>query len=345
MTNNFLITDEYQDFLNSIKQNIQNARIKTIRSVNSELINLYLDLGRQISDKQKQSKWGDDLITQIEIDLRLEYPEMSGFSRRNLFYMKKVYEFLNKNNLVQLPIALIPWGHINTLIDKNKEPKEFEFYVQKTIQNNWSRAVLINGISLGLYQRQGSIVNNFEKAIESDQIEMVNETFKDPYIFEFLNLGQTYKERELEDALVDNLSKLLLELGQGFAFVGRQYKLTVSQREFFVDLLFYHTILKRYVIIELKTTEFKPEYSGQLNFYITAIDEQVKQNDDNSTIGIIICQDKDNLIVEYSLKGQLQPIGVAQYQLTSELPKELEGKLPTANQLKRLGRGRQPLQL
>ena len=223
--------------------------------------------------------------------------------------------------------------------------RSFEFYVQKTIQNNWSRAVLINGISLGLYQRQGSIVNNFEKAIESDQIEMVNETFKDPYIFEFLNLGQTYKERELEDALVDNLSKLLLELGQGFAFVGRQYKLTVSQREFFVDLLFYHTILKRYVIIELKTTEFKPEYSGQLNFYITAIDEQVKQNDDNSTIGIIICQDKDNLIVEYSLKGQLQPIGVAQYQLTSELPKELEGKLPTANQLKRLGRGRQPLQL
>ena len=337
MPNNFLITNEYQDFITSIKQNIQDTRIKTIRSVNSELINLYLNLGKQISEKQKQAKWGDDLIAQIEIDLRLEYPEMTGLSRRNLFYMKKIYEFMDSNNLVQQPVALIPWGHNIVLIDKIKDPKEFQFYVQKTIQNSWSRAVLINAISLGLHQRQGNIVNNFETTIEPHQIEMVSETFKDPYIFEFLDLGDNYKERELENALVDNLSKLLLELGQGFAFVGRQYKLTVSEREFFVDLLFYHTILKRYVIIELKTTEFKPEYAGQLNFYITAIDEQVKQNDDNSTIGIIICQDKDNLIVEYSLKGQSQPIGVAGYQLTSELPKELEGKLPTANQLKRLG--------
>lgn len=234
-------------------------------------------------------------------------------------------------------MAKIPWGQIRVLLDKIKDQKEFEFYVQKTIQNSWSRSVLINEISLRLYQRQGNIVNNFNTTIEPNQIGMVSETFKDPYIFEFLDLGENYKERELENALVDNLSKLLLELGQGFAFIGRQYKLIVSEREFFVDLLFYHTILKRYVIIELKTTEFKPEYAGQLNFYITAIDEQVKQKDDNSTIGIIICQDKDNLIVEYSLKGQSQPIGVAQYQLTSELPKELEGKLPTANQLKRLG--------
>lgn len=334
MSHDFLNTSDYQDFIHQIKQSIRQARNKAIRSVNSELINLYYSIGKQIVEKQKKSNWGENLIGQMELDLKKDFPDMTGFSRSNLFYMKKLFLFFGEQEIVPQAVGQIPWGHIRLILDKIKDSKEALFYVQKTIENSWSRVILDHQIALNLYQRQGKIISNFDTTIVDQDITMIKEAFKESYILDFLELADKAKERDLEQALTQNITHFLLELGKGFAFVGKQYKITVGGQEFFIDLLFYNYILKRFVVIELKTTEFKPDYVGQVGFYITAIDRDIKKEEDKSTIGLIICKTKNNTVVEYALANSSKPTGVAEYKLLSELPEDLRQYLPTESDLK-----------
>lgn len=336
MAHNFLITKEYQSFIENIKENIQQARNRAIRSVNGELIGLYYSLGKQIVEKQKNSNWGDDLIGQIEIDLKIAFPGMKGFSRRNLNYMRNLYTFFGGREKVPQLVARIPWGHIRLILDKIENRKEAEFYIQKTIENSWSRVVLEHQISLDLYGRQGAIISNFDSTIDARDVTLIKESFKESYVLDFLDLEESAKERDLEQSLIMDITHFILELGKGFAFVGKQHKIIVGEQEFFVDLLFYNYILKRFVVIELKTTEFKPEYVGQIGFYITAIDRDIKEDGDGATIGLIVCRSKNNTVVEYALANSNRPTGVAEYKLFSELPKDIQRYLPTESELKSL---------
>ncbi len=333
MSHNFLITSDYHIFISQIKQSIQQARNKAIRTVNSELINLYYSIGKQIVEKQKTSHWGEDLIGQIEIDLRQSFPDIKGFSRSNLFYMKKLFLFFEEQQIVPQAVGQIPWGHIRLILDKIKERKEAEFYIQKTIENSWSRIILEHQIALKIYQRQGKVMSNFDTTIDKKDSVLIKESFKESYILDFLELKENAKEHDLEQALIQNITHFILELGKGFAFVGKQYKLTVEEQEFFIDLLFYNYILKRFIVIELKTTEFKPEYIGQIGFYITIIDRHIKESSDKATIGLIICKSKNNTVVEYALANSKIPTGVAEYKLLSELPEEVQSYLPSQNEL------------
>lgn len=336
MSSNFLVTEDYQIFITQIKQSIQQAKNRAVRSVNSELINLYYHIGGQIVEKQKKSNWGDDLIGQIEFDLKTSFPNLSGFSRTNLFYMKNFFQFFGEQKIVPQAVGQIPWGHIRLILDKIRDIAEAEFYIQKTIENSWSRVILDHQISSKLYQRQGKIISNFDATIDSRDVSLIKETFRESYVLDFLELGNDAKERDLEQALTQNITQFILELGKGFAFIGKQYKITVGGQEFFADMLFYNYILKRFVVIELKTTEFKPEYVGQIGFYITAINRDVKKDGDGETIGLIICKTKNNSIVEYALADSGKPTGVAEYKLLSELPEEIQKYLPTENELKAL---------
>lgn len=336
MSNSFLTTTEYQNFISQIKQSIQQSRYVAVRMVNSELIQLYYLIGQQITEKQKSTNWGDDLIGQVETDLKLAFPDVSGFSRRNLNYMRRMYEFIGDNEFVPQLVAQIPWGHIRLILDKIKDIDEAIFYVKMTMENSWSRIILDHQIDLRLYERQGKIINNFNNTVPIHEIDLLKESFKETYVLDFLGLENDFKERELEQSLVNNISKFILELGKGFAFVGKQYKLTVGDQEFFIDLLFYNFKLKRFVVIELKNTEFKPEYIGQIGFYLTAIDRDVRQSGDGQTVGLVICKSKNNTVVEYALSNISQPAGVAEYKLFSDLPEDLRNYLPSESDLNRL---------
>jgi len=331
---------EYKEFIQNLKLEVKQARLKAIRSINTELIQLYYSIGQKIVQKQKETNWGDNLIGQIEKDLKQEFPEITGFSRANLFYMRKMYLFFGEVEKVpqavaqKIPQAVgqMPWGHIRLILDKIQHLDEAQFYIQETINNSWSRVILEHQIESGLYKRQGKIISNFETSIELKDLETVNSAFKDPYIFDFLNFSTDLKERDLEQALIDNITSFLLEMGKGFAFIGRQYKLTVAGDEFFIDLLFYNYILKRFVVIELKTTKFEPEFAGKLGFYLTAIDRQVKTETDKETIGLLICKDKNSLVVDYAIGGKDKPMAVAEYKL-SEMPSEFANCLPSKEEI------------
>jgi predicted nuclease of restriction endonuclease-like (RecB) superfamily len=280
-------------------------------------------------------------IRELSSDLMIEFPDIKGFSYRNLRAIKQWYLFysnwpqavanLENENIKQAVSQLtqIPWGHNRTIISKSKDTKEALFYVNKTIKNGWSRSVLVHQIESKLYERSGKAISNFETTLPKTQSDLANELIKDPYTFDFLTLSNDYKEKELESALLEHITKFLLELGSGFAFVGKQKKLQVGQRDFYIDLLFYHTKMHCYVVVELKTGEFEPEYAGKLNFYIKAVDEQIKDIKDEPTIGILLCKNKDKTIVEYSLSDIHKPMGVSQYELTHILPDELKSNLPT----------------
>ena len=280
MTKKIIITKEYQDFIHSIKQSVLHARNIAVRKVNSELINLYYSIGKEIFLKQKETNWGDDLIGQLENDLKEAFPDMTGFSRSNLFYMKKFFIFFEKKEKVPQLVGQIPWGHIRLILDKIKAKPEASFYIQQTIENSWSRVILEHQIELNLFSRQGKLQSNFDTKIEKKDLNDVKEAFKENYILDFLQLEAEAKEKDLEKALVKHISHFILEFGKGFAFIGRQYKLTVDNQEFFIDLLFYNYILKRFVVVELKTTDFKPEHIGQIGFYITAVDRNIKTESD-----------------------------------------------------------------
>ncbi|WP_083206701.1 YhcG family protein [Chryseobacterium sp. CBo1] len=340
--------EQYIRWILDLKQKIQQSQIKAAIQVNSALIEMYWDLGKEISERNFENTYGSGFFSQLSKDLRTEFPEIKGFSESNLKYCKRFYLFYNQDNEnrqqvvddLNNTIFLIPWGHHLALITKCKTPEEAYFYIKKTIENGWSRAVLLNMISSNLIESQGKAINNFSKTLPDYESDLIRETLKDPYIFDFINITENYKERELENALTENISKFLIELGNGFAFVGKQVEISIGNQSFFIDLLFYHIKLKRYVVIELKTGHFEPEFAGKLNFYVTAVDKQLRDENDNATVGMIICKDKNEIIAEYSLTDLHKPLGISSYELKKVLPENLKSHLPSIeeveNELKKL---------
>ena len=332
-----------------MKARIQSAQIKAAVTVNTQLIALYWDIGQLIVEKQRTSGWGDAVVGQIARDLTREFKSMKGFSRANLYRMKRFYAFYAgagegvPQTVAQTPgdefvaqaVRQIPWGH-NILIFQGIDDKQKAlWYVRKTVENGWSRNILNHQIESRLYERQAAkpTLDNFTERLPAPQSDLARETLKDPYLFDFLDVGEEAKERELETALVERITRFMLELGKGFAFVGRQYHLEVGGEDFYIDLLFYHLRLHCYVALELKTGPFKPEYTGKLNFYLTALDEQVKMEEDQPSIGLILCKDRNTVVAEYALRDVGKPIGIARYVLSASLPEELKKSLPTMEEV------------
>ncbi|HCR77605.1 YhcG family protein [Chryseobacterium sp. C3] len=340
--------EQYIGWILNLKQKIQQSQIKAAIQVNSALIEMYWDLGKEISERNFENTYGSGFFLQLSKDLRTEFPEIKGLSESNLKYCKRFYQFYNQTDKNRQQVVddlmhhifLIPWGHHIVLITKCKTQAEAHFYIGKTIENGWSRAILINMISGKLFESQGKTINNFSKTLPDYDSELVRETFKDPYIFDFINITENHKERELEKALTENISKFLIELGSGFAFVGKQVEISVGNQSFFIDLLFYHIKLKRYIVIELKTGHFEPEFAGKLNFYVTAVDKKLRDENDNATVGMIICKDKNEIIAEYSLTDLHKPLGISSYELKKILPENFKSHLPSIeeveNELKKL---------
>ena len=315
----------YKNLLQSVKSQIQTARTKAALAVNSELILLYWSIGQHILKKQAEEGWGGKIIDQLSADLRKAFPDMKGISSRNLKYMRQFADAYDDFEFVQQAAAQIPWMHNCTIITKIKHPVHRRWYTQKTIENGWTRNVLIHQIALQLYERQGKAIHNFDTTLSSPQSDLARERLKDPYIFDFLTGEEKMRELQLERALTQHISQFLLELGAGFAFIGRQYHLLVGDKDFYIDLLFYHTKLHCYVAIDLKTGELMPEFVGKMNFYLSALDDKLKTEKDNPSIGLILCKSKDKVVAEYALRGMTQPIGISDY----KFPAELEGQLPT----------------
>ena len=337
-----LVSIEYKIWIESLKNKFRSSQIKASIKVNTTLLEFYWDLGGQIVQKQEEYKWGSGFLEKLSRDLSAEFPDVKGFSRRNLEHIRKWYQFwqqavsqmesVNTKQAVS-QILKIPWGHNIAIIQKCKKIDEAIYYVQNTLKNGISRSVLVHQIESNLYEREGKAITNFENTLPPIQSDLAKEITKDPYIFDFVALTQDYQEKELEDALTQNITNFLLELGSGFAFVGRQYKLIVGGDEFKIDLLFYHIKLKCYVVVELKATSFKPEHAGKLSFYTSAIDGELKNSDDNPTIGILICKSKNNTVVEYALRDINKPLGISEYQLTEILPKEYKSSLPSIEEI------------
>ena len=292
---------DYVEWINNLKKRFRQVQLKAAVKINNELLNFYWELGKEITQKQKETKWGDKFLESLSKDLMAEFPDVKGFSLRNLKYIRQWYLFWENGQQAVALITQIPWGHNLVIISKCKNTKEALFYVQKTIENGWSRAVLTHQIESGLYKRTGKAITNFDITLPKPQSDLARETIKDPYCFDFLTLREDYTEKELEDNLLTHLTNFLLELGSGFSFLGREYKLEVGEDEFFIDLLFYHVKLHCYIVVELKTDKFKPEYTGKLNFYVSAVDSILKTDLDNPTIGLLICKTKNNTVVEYAL--------------------------------------------
>jgi len=327
------ISIEYQEWLEQLKAKVGAAQIKAAVKVNVELNLLYWDIGTTILEKQEEHGWGAKIIDRLANDLSSSFPGVKGFSTRNLKYMRSFAAAYPDKQFVQQAVAQIPWGHNTLLINKLGSIGERLWYIQKTLENGWSRAVLQHQLESDLYGRQGKALSNFTKTLPEPQSELARQTLKDPYVFDFLAINEATRERDIETSLITHISKFLLELGHGFAYVGKQHRLKVGGRDFYIDLLFFHVPLNCYVVIELKTTEFDPRDAGQLNFYMAAIDGEIKQSSHNPTIGLLLCKDKDHLVVEYALKNIDSPIGVSQYQLTKSIPASLQGKLPSIEDL------------
>ena len=325
---------EYVKVLENIKKEITAAQCRASISVNVEMLLLYYDIGCIINSHKA---WGNKFVENLALDLRMAFPNVRGYSARNLKYMAKYALAYPKREFVQTVSAQIPWSHNVAILEKVKELDERIWYIQKTSENGWSHSVLIHQIESGLYQRQvlANKVSNFENRLPSPQSELAVQTMKDPYVFDFIQLREEMLERDIEEALIKDVTKLLLELGTGFAFLGNQYRLNIGGEDFYIDLLFYNLNLRCYVVIELKTGEFKPEYVGQLNFYLSAIDANLKTEQDNSTIGLLLCKNKNNIVAEYSLKDISKPIGVSEYKITNNLPDEFEKQLPSIEDIQR----------
>lgn len=325
---------EYLAIVEQVKREIKTAQYQASVHVNTELILLYHSIGTVINEHKA---WGNKFIENLAADIRREFPASKGYSVRNLKYMAKFAQTYPDREFVQQVVAQIPWGHNLVLLDKISEPEERRWYLATCQKNGWSRSVLIHQIESGLYQRQvlADKVSNFERRLPSPQSELAVQTMKDPYIFDFIPFQEDMMERDIEQALVRDVTKLLLELGTGFAFLGNQYHLNVGGDDFYIDLLFYNLNLRCYVVIELKSGEFKPEYAGQLNFYLSAVDGILKKEQDNPSIGLLLCKSKNDLVAEYSLKDMSKPIGVSAYQVTSNLPEELGKQLPSIEDIQK----------
>ncbi|MBE9156013.1 DUF1016 family protein [Nodosilinea sp. LEGE 06152] len=333
MSETDLVIEGYEAFLTGLKQRIRQGQIKAALAVNKELVLLYHHIGQEILDRQKGQGWGSKVIERLALDLKLEFPEMKGLSPRNLKYMRSFAENYPDEAIVQQLAAQIPWFHNCTILDKVKDHKQQVWYIQKTIENGWSRNVLIHQIESNLFARQGGAITNFSETLPPSHSDLAQSLLKSEYNLEFLGLQEKAAERDLEKALVNHIQKFLLELGVGFAFMGRQYRIEVEGDEFLIDLLFYHVRLRCYVVIELKTTEFQPEHSGKLNFYVNVIDGTFRHPNDNPTIGIILCRSHRQAVVHYALQGMTKPIGVSTYALTDTLPETVSRELPSVKQL------------
>ena len=403
--NKLALNRDYKNWLTDLKQTIRKNQIKAAVQVNESLLRLYWEMGREINERQKNSKWGSGFLSQLSKDLMAEFPDMKGFSLTNLQLVRRFYAFYSrflqiceqpagqlgleadraiyqqavgqigleadgeicaqpvhklkkdatseiceqpvhklqneaakyvaKDPKTQLPCALlcVPWGHHVILLKRCETPQEALFYVQKTIECNWSRSVLLNMLDTGLYEANGRAVTNFASTLPVPQGDLARQTLKDPYVFDFLTMRESYDERELENALTEHITKFLLALGTGFSYVGRQVRIQVGEEEFFPDLLFYHLKLRCFVVVELKTVKFEPSQLGQLGFYVTAINEQMRHPTDNETIGLLICKTKDKVVAEYALKNAAQPLGISEYKLSRFLPDEIKSSLPSIEEI------------
>ena len=362
-----MIDTSYKDWLIDLKRKIRSVQIKTALAVNSALITFYWDLGKMITEKQ--TAWGTGFLEQLSKDLKAEFPKMEGLSTSNLKYCRSFYLFYQNqatvfsqqlvdqiqssdiketiigqqlvtdlndqenNTIWQQLVAKIPWGHNILIFSKSKDVSEALFYIQKTIDNNWSRNVLLHQIEGNLFERQGKAITNFRYTLPEPSSDLANQLLKDPYQFDFLMLTENYKERELENALVENITKFLLELGSGFAYVGKQVLMNIGGQDYYIDLLFYHLKLRAYIVVELKATDFIPEFAGKLSFYLSAANDLLRHPSDNPTIGLLICKNKNNVVAEYALNNINHPIGVSEYELTKLFPEELKSSLPTIEEI------------
>lgn len=347
---NDILSQDYKIWIRDLKSRFRKAQIKAAVIVNSSLLEFYWELGADIVDRQKTAKWGSGFLKQLSADLMKEFPDVKGFSYENIRYLRRWYQFYNQQdakmgtscspNSKQVVLQLnkellfqIPWGQNLVIISKCSSIEEALFYVNQTIENGWSRAVLTHQIESNLFERQGKAVTNFQNTLPPVQSDLAQQLIKDPYNFDFLTMTADYNEKELEQSLVNHITKFLMELGAGFAYMGKQVPIKVGQREFFLDLLFYHTKLHCHVVIELKVVDFEPEHAGKLNFYIKAVDEQLRQEGDNPTVGILLCKTRDKLVAEYALSDINKPMGVTEYELTQSLPEEFKSSLPTIEEI------------
>lgn len=325
----------YTEWLRELKTRIQSAQQRAALAVNGELLRLYWQIGRDILERQAQAGWGAKVVDRLAYDLKMAFPELKGFSPRNLKYMRRLAEAWPDPEFVQQLLHKVPWFHLCTLLDKLKDPVERDFYLRASIQHGWSRSVLVMQIETEAHKRLGQALTNFERQLPKPQSDLARESLKDPYRFDFLSLGAEANEREIEAELVKHITRFLLELGSGFAFVGRQVHLEVGGEDFYIDLLFYHLKLHAYVVIELKAGDFKPEHTGKLSFYLSAVDAQMKAPEDAPTIGLLLCKGKNRVVAEYALRDIHKPMGVAEYQLVEALPKDLEASLPSVERIER----------
>jgi predicted nuclease of restriction endonuclease-like (RecB) superfamily len=329
--------ESYPGLLHELKARIRSARVKAALAVNAELITLYWGIGKEILARQEREGWGAKVLERLSVDLRRAFPGMRGLSKRNLIYMRDLAREWPGEAIVQQLVAQLPWGHNILLIQKVKALAQREWYARACIKNGWSRNVFEMQIETGLYARQGRVASNFDATLPAPQSDLAQALLKDPYHFEFLGLTEEANERTVERGLVTHMRDFLLELGQGFAFVGSQVPIEVSAEVFYIDLLFYHLKLRSFVVIELKAGSFKPEFASKLNFYLSAVDDLLRHHDDRASIGLVLCRGgsrRDGAVVEYSLRDMGKPLGVAEYRLGIALPDELKDALPSVAELK-----------
>ena len=349
-----MLNEQYLQWIKDISARFRQSQIKAACKVNQELLKFYWELGREITIKEKENEYGNGFFKKLSADLTREIPNVKSFSVTNLHYIKWFYELYpnavitsqtvdksnQQENLPQVGvnsnqfIFCIPWGHNKLIIDKCKDNRDKAlFFVRETIENNWSRAVLLNFLDTDLYERKGKAISNFSKVLPDENRDLAKEITKDPYNFDFLTIRADYDEKELQDALISNVQSLLLELGKGFAFVGREYRLIVGETEQFIDLLFYNIPNHRYVVVEVKARDFEPGDMGQLGTYVSAVDGIMKTDGDNPTIGLLICKTKDNILAQYAVNSMNAPIGISEYELSSVIPEDLKSSMPTIEEI------------
>jgi len=326
---------DYAETLSAIKRRIQQERLRVVLAANSAMVLLYWDIGRMILDRQKREGWGARVIDRLSEDLREGYPDMNGFSARNLLFMRSFAEACPDAEKVKQLVSQLPWGHVIRLLQRVKETEVREWYIRESIEHGWSRSILELQIDGRAHERHGKALTNFKATLPPADSDMAAQVFKDPYLFDFLGTADPRREREVEQALVDHIQRFLLELGSGFAFVGRKVQLAFASRDYYLDLLFYHLKLRCYVVIELKAVPFDPAFIGQINVYLSAVDDLLRHPDDKPTIGLLLCRSKDRIVVEYALRDLKKPIGVAGWETTivEKLPENLKGSLPTVEEI------------
>jgi len=332
----YTVKNSYADLLAGIKSRVQAARVRAGLAANRELVLMYWDIGTDILHRQREEGWGSQVIDRISRDIKIEFPNLTGFSPRNLKYMRAFAEEYPDREFVQQLVAQIPWGHILYLLQKAKDSKKRLWYMRQAIEHGWSRNVLALHIDQQDYERKGLAVSNFSATLPSPLSDLAQELLKDPYIFDFLGIADDAREKEVENALLAHLRDFLLELGSGFAFVGNQVRLDIDDEDYYIDLLFYHLKLRCYFVIDLKTRPFAAEDAGKMNFYLNAVDDLFRHPDDQPSIGLVLCREKEGsskMLLEYALRGLEKPVGVSAYQLTRALPDNLKPSLPTVEEI------------